>query len=245
MKEKIPRFIEALIIVLIISDILLLTYITFFNANPKLYSLIVLFDLVVVLILIPEFIYRLWKSENRREFLKHNWTDILGMLPEVIVGPISVIFRYFRLIRIVRILALFKKDIRHIFEFLHKSKIDYGIFTIVLVLIIGSILFYILEVGVNNKVTNYYDALWYLLVTITTVGYGDISPFTNGGRLVGAMVMFVGIGFISFLTATITAFFVRNKKEPKTNNLLHEKLDNLQNEITELKEIIKKDNKKI
>ncbi|MFH1134722.1 MAG: ion channel [Pseudomonadota bacterium] len=55
------------------------------------------------------------------------------------------------------------------------------------------------------------DSLWWSIVTVTTVGYGDVSPATLGGRVVGVMLMMLGIGFLGVLTATIAGLFVENK----------------------------------
>lgn len=54
----------------------------------------------------------------------------------------------------------------------------------------------------------YVDALWWSIVTMTTVGYGDISPATLGGRVVASIIMFLGIGIIGTFTATIAGIFV-------------------------------------
>ncbi|QTA80242.1 Potassium channel domain-containing protein [Desulfonema limicola] len=62
-----------------------------------------------------------------------------------------------------------------------------------------------------EKNTEFSDALWWVVVTMTTVGYGDISPATAGGRLVASAVMIVGIGFLGILTASIASIFVENK----------------------------------
>lgn len=62
-----------------------------------------------------------------------------------------------------------------------------------------------------EKDTEFRDALWWAVVTLTTVGYGDMSPVTPGGRMVGASVMIVGIGFLGILTASIASIFVENR----------------------------------
>ena len=57
------------------------------------------------------------------------------------------------------------------------------------------------------------DALWWTLVTITTVGYGDIYPTSLGGRIVGIFLMLFGIGFLGMLTATLASTFVENRRQ--------------------------------
>jgi voltage-gated potassium channel len=59
------------------------------------------------------------------------------------------------------------------------------------------------------------DGLWWSLVTLATVGYGDIVPHTAWGRVVGAAVIVVGVTFLSVLTATITTYFVSADQEAR------------------------------
>ncbi len=60
------------------------------------------------------------------------------------------------------------------------------------------------------------DGIWWAIVTLATVGYGDIVPHTAWGRVVGAVVIVVGVTFLSFLTATVTSMFVSADQEKLT-----------------------------
>jgi voltage-gated potassium channel len=85
------------------------------------------------------------------------------------------------------------------------------------------------------------DGVWWALVTLATVGYGDIVPHSPWGRVVGSVVIVVGVTFLSILTATVTSYFVaadqedrsaraealRGGNEDTAQELLHEVLDRL------------------
>jgi voltage-gated potassium channel Kch len=90
------------------------------------------------------------------------------------------------------------------------------------------------------------DGLWWAVQTVTTVGYGDITPTTPAGRLLAALVMLLGIGFLTVITASITgAFVARSSKErdvaqepePLSEEHLHaiqERLDRIEAALREL-----------
>ena len=76
------------------------------------------------------------------------------------------------------------------------------------------------EKAKGTNIHDYPDALWWAIVTVTTVGYGDRYPVTEGGRVVAAILMLVGIGLIGVLTATVASVFIKehtdaNKEEFK------------------------------
>jgi len=84
---------------------------------------------------------------------------------------------------------------------------------------------------------NYEDGIWWALVTITTVGYGDIAPLTTLGRLVAGTLMFVGLGLIATVTAIVSAKFIANYVDHHTNDDVLEKLEELEDEIEKIEEI--------
>jgi len=75
----------------------------------------------------------------------------------------------------------------------------------------GSTLVIIFEKDANIQFQAMSDAIWWAIVTMTTVGYGDKVPLTTGGRLIGIIVMFFGMALISVFTATVSSVFVARK----------------------------------
>jgi voltage-gated potassium channel Kch len=77
-------------------------------------------------------------------------------------------------------------------------------------LVIGAWLVLLFEEHAKgSNIHNYPDALWWAIVTVTTVGYGDRFPVTGGGRTVAVILMLVGIGLIGVLTATVASVFIK------------------------------------
>ncbi len=79
------------------------------------------------------------------------------------------------------------------------------------------------------------DGIWWALVTITTVGYGDITPVTTLGRVVASSLMLLGLGLIATITAIVSAKFIQNFVDHHTNDDVLEKLDEMQLELDDIK----------
>jgi voltage-gated potassium channel len=92
-------------------------------------------------------------------------------------------------------------------------------------------IFYIAEPDIKS----FGDGIWWALVTVTTVGYGDITPATTLGRFVAGTLMFFGLGLIATVTAIVSAKFVQNYVDHHTNDDVLEKLEELESEIEKLK----------
>ena len=79
-----------------------------------------------------------------------------------------------------------------------------------------------------------WDGIWWAVTTTTTVGYGDLYPTTVSGRIIGMMLMFLGIGFLSLLTASIASRFVKEERGQEHVEVL-EALRRIEAEVAELK----------
>lgn len=74
-------------------------------------------------------------------------------------------------------------------------------------------IFYLLEEGSNPQVTRYMDALWWSFATATTTGYGDITPSTDGGKLLSIFLMLMGLALFSMYTAFFTEAILEFRKQ--------------------------------
>ena len=72
----------------------------------------------------------------------------------------------------------------------------------------GTVGIMVFEKGVNESFVSIGDGLWWCIVTITTVGYGDMFPITVGGKIVAVSIMFVGLSFYALLTGTISTVLI-------------------------------------
>lgn len=98
-----------------------------------------------------------------------------------------------------------KSKIGAFFNFIQRENLHRLLMVIVVLILVSAIGLMLFEKKSPH------DALWWSIVTLTTVGYGDISPVTPGGRIIGVIIMFLGIGILGLFTATIASIFVEKK----------------------------------
>ena len=108
--------------------------------------------------------------------------------------------------------------------------------------ILGALIFFVVVFGyvfylTEPEVNSFGDGIWWALVTVTTVGYGDITPSTTLGRFVASALMFLGLGLIATVTAIVSAKFTQNFVDTHTNDDVFEKLKELESEIEKLKKL--------
>ena len=252
--DNIKQFLEAIIILLIITDLFLLILMTFINLPPFTVSAIIDFDLFVCIVLFFEFVIKMRGQESKLRYIRKNWIDIIAMIPVdfllVVTADYVGFIRFIRLVRLIRIfrvLVLLKKGQKNILEFLKQTRLVHGAIIFLFIIGAGTASFFVLEHGSNPEVDSYDDALWYVIVTITTVGYGDISPESVGGRMAGAIIMIAGVFLMSLLTASLASIMIEGESKKESDKNLDEmksQMDNMRQEmlteINELKEIIRK-----
>ncbi len=107
--------------------------------------------------------------------------------------------------------------------------------TIIVILVLAITFFGYIFYLTEPQIETFGDGIWWALVTVTTVGYGDITPITTLGRVVAGALMFFGLGLIATVTAIVSAKFIANYVDHHTNDDVLEKLEELEAEIEKLK----------
>ncbi len=111
-----------------------------------------------------------------------------------------------------------------IYYYLRKNILFTILLFIFCISLIGAFVFYFLESAQNPGLKNFGQAIWWVLVSITTVGYGDIVPSTGAGQVLGIVLIFTGVALVSMFTATISSIFVAQKlKEDRGLKTIAEK----------------------
>jgi voltage-gated potassium channel len=179
-------------------------------------DLLTLYDNVICGVFLIDFAYNLAGAKPRRGYFigQRGWLDLLGSLPSLEIVQIGALLRLARLSRLARITRLLRGQAgRDLVKDVLANRSQYATFITILlagmVLSVASIL--VLEVesrAPDGNIRTSGDAIWWGIVTITTVGYGDRYPVTLIGRIVAVFVMFAGIGIIGALASILASMLV-------------------------------------
>lgn len=193
-------------------------------------------DNLIFVIFTIDYLVRLVRAENKKAFFKSNIFDLLSIIPVTQVSAIFRITRIGRLLRLLRILRIARLVglAGRLESFLKMNGLLYYLYTSLAVVLITAALY-----SVSEKVS-FSTAIWWSIVTSTTVGYGDISPTTLLGRIAAVIDMLVGIGLIGMLTSSITEYFAK----PTDNELSELKAQNerLAKKLTEIEALLREKN---
>jgi voltage-gated potassium channel len=176
------------------------------------YRVVFIVDFAIAALFFIDFITRLLASNDKSKyfFKNYGWADLLASVPLTFFN----IFRIFRVVRLIHVMR--KYGNRRILKILLSKLSDtalYGVlFLILLVIEFGSIGVLSAEQNaVNANIKTASDAIWWVYISITTVGYGDKYPVTNIGRMVGVLTVTVGVGLFGVVTAFIANKFLGSK----------------------------------
>lgn len=170
-----------------------------------------------------EYVLRIWIAKNRRAYLLsfYGIIDLLAILPSYLAilipqtAPLLII-RLLRVLRVFRVLRLvgYLDDANQIAGIMRTSWRPIFVFFSIIITIIAvfGCLIYVLE-GPNNGFENIPVSVYWAIVTVTTVGYGDVVPVTAAGRAISALAMLVGYAIIAVPTGIFTANIIEKRRK--------------------------------
>lgn len=212
-------FIQALIFISIIS----FSYETIPDLDTSTRKILRITEVFCVLVFSIEYLLRIYVADHKLKFVFsfYGIIDLLAILPFYLALGIDLrSLRALRFLRLFRILKLmrYNRAINHFTKAIALAKEE-----ILLFLIVTLILIYFSAVGIyyfENEVqpenfSSIFDSLWWAIITLTTVGYGDVYPITVGGKVFTFFILMIGLGIVAIPTGIISSALTKSvdKKE--------------------------------
>lgn len=205
---------DCFILIVSLYVLVSLALVVGFNHDPQIQLLFNKFDSLVCLIFLIDFALHFKRAENKLAFMRWGWIDLLASIPAV------DILRWGRLLRVVRILRLFRafRSARDIARFLIQQREKSAVMVTVLMLLFaaffGAVLILDFEADSSSNIKTAEQALWWSIVTMTTVGYGDFVPVTTAGRILASVMMVLGVCLIGVISGTFAGWFMSSNQNP-------------------------------
>lgn len=218
------KLFDVLLIIMIVLSVLTVMLETIGPLDNVYHSYFVIIEWIITILFTVEYILRVYSVQRPWNYVLsfYGVIDFLAILPLylslVFVGTQSfAIIRALRLLRIFRVFKLghylsqgeiitqsLKRSIPKIAVFLY--------FVLLMVVVFGSVM-YLIEGGSNEQFDSIPRGIYWAIVTLTTVGYGDIAPMTSLGQLLASIVMVMGYAVIAVPTGIISAEIIKARED--------------------------------
>jgi voltage-gated potassium channel len=230
--ERFDRAVELplTILALLWLPVLVLPYII--HLSPTVSATFEAVDLFVWAAFVLEYLAKLYLTPNRRAFVRHHLID-LAVITLPMLRPLRAL-RLLRVLNLLRVGVVLTNALRRTRALFTHRGLHFVLLAVLAIVFACSALVLSFEAHAKgSNIHSFADALWWAIVTVTTVGYGDKYPVTAGGRGVAAVLMVVGIGLIGVLTATVASYFVTAAADDGRAELVH-RLDRIELLLVEL-----------
>ena len=237
--SKINLIFDYFILSLIVLNVVAVAIDTLTGVNAEFLRLLRIFEIFSIIIFTIEYFMRLYVSDithpasnkfySALKFIisPFGLIDLVAILPFYIPFIIKVDLRFLRILRLIRFFRIFKisrynstlKLIRDVIKE-KKTELQMTFFIAFLLLLVSAFLMYHVENPVQPEIfTNIFASLWWAVATLTTVGYGDITPVTTIGKVISSIVAILGIGLIALPTGIISAGFIAKFNKTKKSKI--------------------------
>jgi voltage-gated potassium channel len=221
--NRLSRWIAFFIQALILLSVITFSVETLPNLQPQTRSILRTIEIFCVVVFTIEYILRIYVADSKPRFIFSFFglIDLLAILPFYLSFGVDLrSLRALRFLRLFRVLKLvrYNQAMNHFLRAMSNAKEQ-----IVLFICITMILIYFAAVGIYyfeneaqpDHFSSIFDSLWWAIITLTTVGYGDVYPITVGGKVFTFIILMIGLGIVAVPTRIISSALTRSvdKKE--------------------------------
>lgn len=241
--DRLGNFVTGAILVLIAVNVTLGILETVDALNSRFASFFYWFEVFSVIIFTIEYVLRLWSCTSQEAF-RHpirgrmnmatqpmSVIDVLAIAPFYLqfLLPSGMDLRFIRVLRLFRLFRLFRmaslaaaiNTVCNVFK-RKKEQLAIAVFVLLMVVLFSASLMYLAEGNQpGTKFTSIPQSMWWAMITVTTIGYGDMYPETPIGQVIGAVIGFVGVCVFALPVAILGAGFIEEleKEEESKANL--------------------------
>lgn len=221
--SRLSRYFAFFIQALILISVITFSVETIPDLKPQTRTILKSIELFSIIVFTIEYVLRIFVADSKPKFIFSFFgiIDFLAILPFYLSFGVDLrSLRALRFLRLFRILKLvrYNKAISH-FTFAIKSAKE----EILLFIFITLILIYFSAIGIyyfENEAqpehfSSIFDSLWWAIITLTTVGYGDVYPITVGGRVFTFFILMIGLGIVAIPTGIISAALTKSIDKKK------------------------------
>ncbi|MTE27989.1 ion transporter [Winogradskyella ouciana] len=211
--NKLSKSFAVFIQVLIVLSVITFSIETLPNLKPQTKVILNSIEIFCVIVFTLEYLARIYVADNKPKFIFSFFglIDFFAILPFYLSFGVDLrslrvlrMFRLFRLLKLVR----YNKAMRHFTKAMILAKEQIVLFmgvTLVLIYFAAIGIYYFENEAQPEHFSSIFDSLWWSIVTLTTVGYGDVYPITVGGRVFTFIILLIGLGIVAIPTGIISS----------------------------------------
>ncbi len=201
---------SLLSLILSFMALFVISALLFFPISLETRQILIGLDFFICSIFILQLSIDLIRASNKRSFLKNHWIDFVASLP--MIEPLRFA-RIFHILRVILVIRSSRNNVKQILSNRKETTIASILLLMVVLLTLGSSLVLFAEGhSPDANITTGADALWWALVTISTVGYGDHYPVTDMGKILASVIIVCGVGLFGMISGLITSVITSPSK---------------------------------
>lgn len=254
------KIVDVLLIILIVLNVIAVVIETLPSLEGRYERAFLVFDYFSACIFAVEYLFRIWvcvedasfkkNLSNVRTRIKHILSpmaiiDLLAFLPSLLQFVVSVDLRFLRILRLLRMFKLtrYSASMEMVLNVVRKEQNAFfaAFFVLMVLMVIAAAGMYHMEHDVQPEAfKSIPHSMWWAIVTLTTVGYGDVAPITSIGKLFGALIIVGGVGLVALPAGIMASAFaeeMRIRRNALNSNIDYAMADGIidEKELEELK----------